>query len=740
MSSKVAIQLHDDITNFEFFVLGNRLKKEQKIDVEFEINRFARVIIESPLGKKDREELFDRLLRVRDLTIHHFPVNGLKVTCLFLNTIQNVPPSPLCPAYNKLAFPTISTYNTIGNNFVCIRLDPKALALVPGRVLEKAGSLEGKEVDLLYTVVHGEFYQNQKRSLNNNVHPWAHIHALPGDDTACDVNMGIFPEIGLEKANVPGAVAFNHLSPMNVHVHPRSGTNGGKGNMDYSPDNAHFNLVPGSPFSVDWSVMQKDNRVAITKRVVLFDETHPICQAIINSIYGCRDLLDHINRLEGVAQAIDTTLIPVSEAFAYDDPDAMRMFHHLPTAFQHGIYYQAWAAFDHPLNIHPDFGRASFENDNGLAEQYHCTNNQRAVIVNNFSAYLHGLLVDSQRDLLHSQSLVKGDNVLTMMKCAQLFFKRDVTEALKAYQQLQVQEREAIQYAYWELNGCPRTGIFDPFNFPTKIDDAKLKRQSILLAASRQPHRFEKPLIENVVESNAVNGDYELPPELLTPEMLGEFQPFKLNTSPDLDDSDLGNFFIPNPPLNYVDNSVRVEEVNEDEELPASSAYSSTSSTSSSSTTNTTTTDDGNELPPGFLANIRRQLQLDPEFEVEDVELPASSAYSSTSSTSSSTTTNTSTTTTTATTTQPTPEEVNNLIINLVYDIEFQSRSNKDKASSVNNLLAILPKEQRDSIYGSVWHNSRDEKKGGDSWGENHVADDLEVLVEALQQVFGAGA
>src|SRR5256885_13007092 len=52
---------------------------------------------------------------------------------------SNIPPSPLCPAYNKMTFPTISTYHDIGWNICSMRLDPKALEFVPAAVLEAVG-------------------------------------------------------------------------------------------------------------------------------------------------------------------------------------------------------------------------------------------------------------------------------------------------------------------------------------------------------------------------------------------------------------------------------------------------------------------------------------------------------------------------------------------------------------------------------------------------------------------------
>lgn len=640
MSSKIQIQTQlQELRNLINLEKG----KAGSIEFEMEIDRIARAIIGTPMKMEERQAALSDLLHVRAQVVQHIPVNGIKGTSLFLNLIENVPPSPLCPAYNKMAFPTISTYHVIGSNIACVRLDPKAREFIPKSILEKVGPLEGKEVDLLWTAVDGRFYHFD-RSLNHSSHPWSHLHAIPGPEKikgpepnqeipnpdsniAFDVDMGIFPEIGYEPSQEPGAIAINHISPMNVHVHAIANAKNPKAaGMLYSPDNAHFLVVPGSPFGIDWSVMQKDNRVAITKRLVIFDYAHPICAKLIDSIRNCECLDTHLQRLTAVPEAINKTFEPVIKALETDNPKAMDLFHQLPLCFQHGAYKEAWISHGSPLDIHGDFGRVSFEKDDSLDKKFHCNHQQRADALRKFADRLEHLLVGSQFDLLfRSQSLVKGDNVLTMLKCAQMFLK-DPKQGLVAFGQLTENEQEAVRFAFWELSGCPRIYNFATDAFPRNClfdHEVNLKVQAILLAASRQIPRFDQPIIEK--------GEAEEIKEVLPPN-------------------------LPNPNQKEEE----LDSLDEDDEAK------------------------------GILASSNNKI--------------------------------------------PTPLEVQEELIKLVFDPSFQFLDNVRRAEQVNHALSSLEDGLRENIYRKVFEKSRDPNKGGPSWGEVHIADDLEVLADAIQE------
>ena len=607
--------------------------------MDIEVNQIARRILHTPMTPSTRKIMLRDLLELRARLIHHVPVNGLTGNVLFLNLIQDVAPTPICPAYNKMQFPTVTTYGNIGSNISCMRLDPKGLEFVPRTVLEQAGPLDGKQVDLLWTAIDGRFY-HFNRSLNHSSHAWAHRHALPGpeknpdSDISFDVDVGLFPEIGYEKANEAGAIAINQISPMKVHVHADYRNRAPKASdMLYSPDNSHFEVIPGTPFGIDWSVMKKDDRVAITKRLVIFDYTHPICTALLNSIRR-KEFHEHLQDLKTVPNAISLTFDHVIKAFEENQQAAMDTFHQLPLAFQYGIYREAWLSFDSPVGLHGDFGRASFENQPTLNASSHCSNARRAEAVRAFCKRLESLLVESQLQLLfQSQSLVKGDNILSMMRCAELF-KKDPQAGLEAFNsELTDQQKEAIRFAFWELSGCPRVSNFGSTQFPLHCNNSEavpLKIQAILLAASRQAHQFATPIVEAQLLPE------ENPPEITS--FSSEIKPSQTAAKKEKEES----------------------------------------SSSSNSSANT--------VHPSSVREFRSEQEF-----------------------------------------------LQNDLINLVLSAEFTSLGKSEQTERVNLILSCLEKGTRDRIYGRIYSYSQDPHKGGNAWGENHVADDLNVLLGSIQ-------
>ena len=384
------------------------IKEEMRIDAAF------RKIMSTPMPDGQREQELAKLLRERASLMHHVPTYGLKGNVIFFNMkLIGLAPAPSCPAYNKMRVPTISLYHQIASNIAIVRLDESALRHIPTQVLEKMGDLSGKKVEFFWTAIDGRNFIKDDRSINLCTHPWSHPHALNMDDVGFDVNMGIFPEVGFESCQKPGAVAFHGMSPMSVYTHFE------KGSMRYSPDNAHFEAIPGSPFGVFWAATEKGGRVALTKTLVIFDYNHPISACLIASIRECSDLGTHLKTLAQTKGAIE-------QALTLPDHGFMPAFDKLPLAFQRGIYFEVWRLFDSPLGIHGDFGKASFDGDLSLNEKFHCSQDWRKLAASNFARRLENLLVDSQMDLtLHSQPLQKGDNVLRMMRCAQLFAEAD---------------------------------------------------------------------------------------------------------------------------------------------------------------------------------------------------------------------------------------------------------------------------------------------------------------------------
>ncbi len=607
------------------------------IDLEIKINEVARhILTSSDLSKEEKDEAWSELLHLRTTYLQHVPVNLPKGSVLFFNMKQiGLAPTPLCPAYNKMRCVTISDYHIINPNIVVILLDPSALKHVPTAVLEKTGNLEGKKLDLMFTIVRGRPPEYLHRPINLCTHAWSHPHALEKDWIEGDVHMGIFPEIGFEHLNIPGSVAFNDISPMWVHTH----YNYDEGAEVYSPDNAHFQVIPGSPFGIFWSVTQKDDRIAITKVIVIFDDNHPICASLMSSIRNCNSLDVHLERVTRLEKEIRGAFFPIIAALKSDNLDtAMRMINNLPLSFQLGIHKEVWLLAGSPKDIHNDFGKAAFENDPSLDVKFHCTNLDRAQAITNYANTLINLLITSEIALTReSQSLGLGDDTLKMMQCALLLESGQEKEAIELFHQFSWKEQDDVFLAIWELSKCPRGNMsFGKDTFLSPNTPRELKLEALRLAASRQTSKFEGRVIE-IKEKAPIFNDIiitnnSLPPCILDP------QP-------------------ESPAIEIIE-----------------------------------------QTPPIIQTNIPQQ----------------SSAMTS--------------------------EEVLEALIALAFDSQdFLSSGIHDRRNTINNLFNHLPIDIKNQVYGRVYEYSNDPNKGGPNWGENHVADDLNVLIGSLQDVlFGS--
>lgn len=584
----------------------------EDIQNELRINSAYHKIMTTPMQSEQRTLELSNLLRERASLLHHVPVNGLKGSVIFFNMNQiGLAPTPICPTYNKMRVPTISNYHLIGSNIGVVLLNKHALQHVPKEILEKAGDISGKQMEFIWTAIDGRPFVNMDRSINLCTHPWSHPHALFNDDVKYDVNMGIFSEIGFKSHDKPGSVAYHRISPMQVHTHF------GNGSMLFSPDNAHFEILPNSPFGIFWSVTQKDQRIAFSKNLVIFDYEHPICRTLLASIRNCNDLGTHLERLEQTENAIKKSL-------TLPDYDFMNAFHTLPPAFQYGIYKEAWILFNSPTGVHRDFGKASFENEKSLDTKFHSSHEQRKEAVNRFAARLEDLLIHSQMNLmLHCQPLQKGNNILKMLECAQLFIEKKEPNAMDLFNLFSPEEKEAVYFAIWELSRCPRGNMmFGKETFLSPKTPLNLKSESLVLAASRQTPKFDEILVA------------ALPPA----------------------------------------------EMDQKEEIPI-------------------------PLTP----EIPNTPPYEPSLPIY-LETPPPSAGIS-------------------------PQDVLEAMMNLAFDGNFHKLTPAERKKPIMELFNHLPVETKNSIYGKIYEYSTDTKKGGHGWGEAHVADDLEVLIFALQSI-----
>lgn len=573
-----------NLKNFHNKII-EKIQKEEKID------KTVREIIKNSPEKQD----FTLLRKERANEICHVPVGGLKENVFFCNMKHiGLAPTPLCLAYNKMRVPTLSSYHSIGSNIATIQLDSSSLKYVPKEVREKIGDISNNPLELFWTAVDGRWFKETKK-LNLCTHPWSYPHALPGDNVSEDILMGIFPEVGfkpIDKSNDTYPIGCYQLGPMQVHSHPKTEKKtGSHEEMLYSPNNAHFEHIVDAPFGVFWSVTQKNERVAITKMLVLFDYKHPICVPLIDSIRKSSTLSDHLEQLDKGKQAISGFFKNVIELFSKNDERAMKEFNQLPLTFQYGIFKEAWILFGSLVDIHRDFGKASFEGDNSLNEDYRCSNEQRIQAIQNYAAYLEHLLIGSQDDLLlHSQPLVKGENGLKMMRCAELLLSKQKEAMNELFQSLTQEEKEAVYFFLWDLSGSPR-GNKD----------------------------FGKQTFENP-ETN--------------PALLAEA------------------FLFASTRVKPTSNQEIVIEQNKERE------------------------DVSNKTPQGLEA-----------------------------------------------------------LTNLVYSEGFPSLQKGEQHKLINSLLNELPLKTKNEIYGKIYELSVDLNKGGDSWAEKHVADDLNLLIGVVSDL-----
>lgn len=462
------------------------------------------------------------------------------------------------------------------------------------------------QMEFFWTAIDGRWFESAIK-INLCTHPWSHPNALPDDDICEDVLMGIFPEIGfkqIDKNKDTYPISCYRLSPMQVHVHSNSKKKtGNHENMLYSPNNAHFEKISGSPFGVLWSVTQQKERIAITKMLVIFDYEDPIGACLINSIRKPRTLESHFQELKKTEKAIPFVFQKVVELLEKNDPKAIEEFRKLPLAFQYGIFKETWTLLGSLHNIHTDFGRASFEEDPSLDKKYHCSNEQRIQAIENYKDYLKHLLIDSQYDLLlRSQPLTKAKNVLNMIQCAELLLSEEETEAEKLFGSFSQEEKEAVYFAMWQLSGCPQGNRhFGKETFKNLNRDPRLRAEALLFASTRVKPCLDQEIL---IEKNNEKED------------------------------------IPDNPINVM--------------IP--------------------------ELLP------QRSLQ----------------------------------------------EDNLQTLTGLLYNSEFLLLNQEEQKSQIHSLLKDLPENTRNCIYEKVYKLSNDPQKGGESWAESHVADNLDILIEAV--------
>lgn len=219
-------------------------------------------------------------------------------------------PGPQCLPTIAITHPELYSSvfwtRSVGNTIASIRLHQSAMEYVPAEILNATGSLDGKTVDLSLTTVDassltdyenpyyfraGEKKRDFDRPYSLHVHSWI----WPNQESyylTAQVQMGIFPQIGVKRYNAPTGVAVDSLETMQVN-----------GNRYPA---AHFARIPESPFGLFWSVVMADSRVAITQTMTLFQNDDPICNAWRNACQS-DNLFNFLGSLRSLREELPET-------------------------------------------------------------------------------------------------------------------------------------------------------------------------------------------------------------------------------------------------------------------------------------------------------------------------------------------------------------------------------------------------------------------------------------------------
>ncbi|MES2121994.1 MAG: hypothetical protein V4492_04360 [Chlamydiota bacterium] len=443
-----------------------------QIALTLRVNEILRALNQASLSPDEQllyrlelQEIHSELCRSQRL--------GGRVYGLFTNTLQPaLPPTTVSPAYNSYAVPSISTYHYQSSPHSIIRCSTSALSLAPPQLLSALGDYSQKSVELHSAVLDARWlntlipFRDVENHFNLCLHHWFANTALLGDNLHDkDLRMGIFPELGIERSSLKGAAPYNQLGPMWIHAHPHHEEHD---LMLYSPNNAFFKIEENSPLAICWALAEKDNKVTVSRLIILLDQNDPICAGLYRSLDRCDSMSDYLRRLDAMQTTIEQRFEPLLTALVTDnDMDILAQCQSLPDCFKKGILKYI------PVETV------------GLDRKIFIS------AVTNYIQDLSRLIITRQRELVQLPETSEIDDRATaMMECAEQFARaQDSIQAQAAMEQfnaLPSGEKNAAFAAYWEISGCPRGnpnfGRDEFYSNPSLATRA----QALLLAASRR--------------------------------------------------------------------------------------------------------------------------------------------------------------------------------------------------------------------------------------------------------------
>ncbi len=416
---------------------------------------------------------------------------------LYANTVcPKLPVTVMNVGYNRLQFPTVSTYHQIAPEIAGCRLSPSCAPLLPRRILETV-PLEGQQVDLFNLILDTRGLiglHNYGRPFNLDTHLWVHHDILPGGNANKSYPMGLYPVCGVYSAarntshKKPAPIALGQLQPMRVHAHPH-GKSKKACDMLYSPDDAHFMVDRTSPFSVTWMATQDGRRTLVARLLMIHDYTDPLMHAVVQASKNCQEIGEHNAALNvNVDKVLQTMFAPILLALKSDEPEAaLKLFDSLPEWQKNNVYKHAYFIKGSPQGVSDDLGSLSFHNSEKIEERYHLSKEERMQALANHIQEMQYILAGETTELLTACtdiSLSEDADTRTLLALAQRFESEDES-ALKEFDELDRRLKGQVFGAIWRINGHPRVDKFGENRF--KACDNQERAQALYLAASSQP-------------------------------------------------------------------------------------------------------------------------------------------------------------------------------------------------------------------------------------------------------------
>ena len=390
---------------------------------------------------------------------------------LYFNTLNPTPVAWQCPGYDKPSVPCLSNYQVQCAPQGIIRLGSNALKEVPENVLQSlklTPNSQDKNIDLFFLIFRvqgicspdhqGRIKNGHFAELNFVLHPWMfqHLHQLQkGKDVKGNPPMGIFPEYGVQQSNPNDQnvypICINGLSPHEVIAHRHDDHE----DVAFSPDNAQFLVDVDCPFQTFWAAAEFEGRKVICKALCI-SNPEGLGNALLSTMKECLSLKTFVERLnKDVIKEINGPLLPVIKAFENKEADALEKFLKLPQWHKNGCYKHAWMAKGKPIDIHPDFGRCAFLGDIQIHGQFHCTDEQRLVVLKTHRQELVDVLIMNQKHLLRAQNLVLCDMDKKIFHAARMACL--VADYQPVYDLLNDQDSiRNVHGAIWAMKGSPQ--------------------------------------------------------------------------------------------------------------------------------------------------------------------------------------------------------------------------------------------------------------------------------------------